>query len=366
MTPSTHEMLSISYCTVSMNRIEQVKVTLPLNIKENERFSNLKFLLLDYNSSDGLEEWVRENLEEHILSGKLTYYKYHDAPFFNASHSRNMLFRLSKNDIICNVDADNIVYGEFTEHIMAQYRRNPEVLIVTDLSKEKYDMRDAVGRFCCRRNDFIQVGGYDESIVGYGFEDVDLYKRISRLGREKCVIDNAGLLAVLNHSDEERVVNDWLVQKHHAIFIGSKEGGLELLILTDDRRYIRGTAITGRYEKENFQFGYDEGPCGEWEHNADGTFTLRPTGGETLQLQVIDEKENYLLSGQGEQLYLMRLTETEGVNKAVMLYRMSVNQEIYQKNIANNHLTANSKGFGFGLVYQNFDTQTPIDLSQFS
>ena len=223
-------------------------------------------------------------------------------------------------------------------------------------------MRDAVGRFCCRKDDFIQVGGYDERIVGYGFEDVDLYKRISRLGRERFVIDNAELLAALHHGDEERVVNDRLVQKHHATFIGSKEGALELLILTDDQRYIRGTAIMGRYEKESFQFGYDEGPGGEWEHNADGTFTLTPTDGETWQLQGIDEKGTYQLSGQGEQLYVMRLTDTEGINKAVMLYRMSVNQEIYQKNIASNHLTANSTGFGYGRVYQNFDTHTPIDL----
>ncbi|MBC9929258.1 glycosyltransferase family A protein [Chitinophaga qingshengii] len=345
-----------------MNRTEHVKITLPLNLHENEKFPNVEFLLLDYSSSDGLEEWVRDNLNEYIVSGRLTYYHYSGATSFNGAHSRNMLFQLAKNDIICNVDADNIVYTEFTEYVLRQYQTNPDVIIIADFTNQKYQMHDIMGRFCCLKRDFLLVSGYDESIVGYGFEDQDLYRRIIRLGREKCVMDNINLVAVLQHDDKERVLNDWLVQAYYALFIREKGVDYELLILTSDKRYIRGTVVTTRYKGEHFTFGYDEGPAGEWTSNPDGSISLKNDDNNLLCLQAIDGQEHYELSGPEESIYLMRVTNMEDVGKAIMMYRMAANQEIYQKNINNKNLIINQNGFGRGVVYQNFDRQIPIDL----
>src|SRR6187402_102950 len=97
----------ISFCTVCMNRIEHLKQTLPKNIEDNIAYGNLEFLLLDYNSKDGLEEWVESEMKEYIDKGILHYYKTTEPEYFHRSHSRNMIIKKATGDIVCNIDADN-------------------------------------------------------------------------------------------------------------------------------------------------------------------------------------------------------------------------------------------------------------------
>ena len=53
----------ISFATVCMNRLHHIRQTLPKNIADNSDYENVEFILLDYNSSDGLEEWVKETMQ---------------------------------------------------------------------------------------------------------------------------------------------------------------------------------------------------------------------------------------------------------------------------------------------------------------
>ena len=64
---------TISFCTTCMGRIHDLAQTLPQNMADNADYPALEFVLLDYNSRDGLEPWVREQLLPHIESGRLVY-----------------------------------------------------------------------------------------------------------------------------------------------------------------------------------------------------------------------------------------------------------------------------------------------------
>ena len=44
----------ISICTTCMNRLDDLKQTLPQNILDNADYTRTEFVLIDYNSSDGL------------------------------------------------------------------------------------------------------------------------------------------------------------------------------------------------------------------------------------------------------------------------------------------------------------------------
>ncbi|MFD2148711.1 glycosyltransferase family 2 protein [Mucilaginibacter antarcticus] len=68
-------MFKISFCTTCMNRLSHLKQTLKRNILDNEDYPNLEFILLDYNSTDGLKEYVRSELHTFITSKKLVYYR---------------------------------------------------------------------------------------------------------------------------------------------------------------------------------------------------------------------------------------------------------------------------------------------------
>ena len=65
----------ISFCTTCMGRLHDLKVTLPFNIKDNQDYDDLEFVILDYNSGDNLWDWMKNNMSHEIEIGKVSYYR---------------------------------------------------------------------------------------------------------------------------------------------------------------------------------------------------------------------------------------------------------------------------------------------------
>ena len=61
----------MSFCIVCMNRVHQLKETLLKNINDNGDYDNLEFTILNYNSLDGMDEWLKENMQIYLSSGKI-------------------------------------------------------------------------------------------------------------------------------------------------------------------------------------------------------------------------------------------------------------------------------------------------------
>ncbi|KKL80749.1 hypothetical protein LCGC14_2001600, partial [marine sediment metagenome] len=57
-TSNIRKIYKISFCTTCMGRLYNLKETLPKNIEANGEYPNVEFVILDYNSSDGLGDWV--------------------------------------------------------------------------------------------------------------------------------------------------------------------------------------------------------------------------------------------------------------------------------------------------------------------
>ncbi|PRD56726.1 hypothetical protein C5749_05710 [Sphingobacterium gobiense] len=58
-----------------MNRLSYLKQTLAKNLDDNLDYENLDFVLLDYNSSGGLESYIKASYSEELKNGKLVYFK---------------------------------------------------------------------------------------------------------------------------------------------------------------------------------------------------------------------------------------------------------------------------------------------------
>ncbi|MHA2217457.1 MAG: glycosyltransferase family A protein [Candidatus Hodarchaeales archaeon] len=171
----------ISICTNVMNKLGDIKQTLPKNIKDNSDYKNIEFVLLNYNSTDGLDEWVRSDMMNYIEDGILNYFHTADPEYYDMCHSRNVVFKVSQGDIILPVDADNFTSRGFATCI------NMCANLISDKETAVFCafpiLRGRVGLF---KKFFMQLGGYDEELMHRGYQDRDMQLRAVAEGA-KCI-----------------------------------------------------------------------------------------------------------------------------------------------------------------------------------
>lgn len=232
-----------------MNRLHHIKETLPKNIKDNLDYKNVEFILLDYGSSDGLQEWVLKAMSVEINKGILKYYNFPNVEYFDRSHSRNLAFKLATGDVLCNVDADNYTGKGFAKYVNEKFSYNSNIYLVADTKKRFYFLRNAFGRFCISKQDFEELGGLDEEMKSYGSETVDLYNRLDQKGVEECLILNTNFLKAISHGDEERVSNEYFLKSLSGMyikFISHEES--EFILMYKDGSAERGIVVPEKKE----------------------------------------------------------------------------------------------------------------------
>ncbi len=239
----------ITFCTVCMNRLHHIKQTLPQNILDNLHYPHVEFLVLDYNSSDHLKEWILSELSEYIESGIVKFFRTEDVDYFDRSHSRNMMFKLASGDIVCNVDADNYTGKDFAHYINEEFKKDDNIYLVADTKKRYYFLRNAFGRFALKKDTLLALGGLDEKMKSYGSETVDLYERLTSTGVKEVVIQNTNFLTTISHGDEERISNEFFLQQlahFYMRFISQEES--EFIILYKDQSFESGYIVPEREE----------------------------------------------------------------------------------------------------------------------
>lgn len=172
---SLHQPVSV--VTTCMNRLSDLRLTLPKNIEDNQDHP-CEFVLLNYGGYRDLDRWVRQEMQEHIESGKLVYYSAPDQNHFRPNHSRNLTFRLASNQLIANVDADNFTHAGYLKRI-SQCAVRQKVLVVPESFLKPGSKRLVLrGRFAMFRDDIFRLGGFDEDLdFGYSQDDINFVLR---------------------------------------------------------------------------------------------------------------------------------------------------------------------------------------------
>lgn len=201
---------SISFITACKGRLVHLKETLPRNLNWNKDYPNCQFIVLDYNSEDGLEEWMKKYMGKFIENGQLVYFKNFEPSRFKYSHSRNMLIRLATGRYVCNIDADNYTGKNFAFYInetlkKVDFLRGCEFydnyIIPVDEGDAGY-----YGRLAAPLDLLLHLGGFDEEIEAWGYEDDDLYARLRASGKTSTIIDNPYRFCI-THDDLMRFEN---------------------------------------------------------------------------------------------------------------------------------------------------------------
>lgn len=181
---------------------------------------NVEFVVLDYGSEDGLGDWIKQNYQAEIDSGRLRYARY-EAPHFKMAHAKNMAHRLATGDVLCNVDADNFIAKDFSKWLEEKFDKNINSVVtytsITFADDVQHKLKrlgglpasvnGAGGRLAISRDNFNRLRGYDETYSAWGFDDSNLGARAMKIGAERFRIPDNLLGNVIGHDHNERFSN---------------------------------------------------------------------------------------------------------------------------------------------------------------
>jgi len=184
-----------------MNRLSHLRQTLPINLRDNQDYPSIEFIVLDYNSSDGLKEWIQHEMKDYLNMKKLIYRRAKGFQYFHHAHAKNIAHRLAQGKTVCNLDADNYTGQRFAEYL-AQIFTNGKRLILRSPSVNY----GTYGRIAMHKADFELIGGYDERMkYGWGYEDTDLVTRARRMGfQEHLIPTHSPFLKAIRHQHSDR------------------------------------------------------------------------------------------------------------------------------------------------------------------
>lgn len=323
-----------------MNRLHHLQETLPMNVLDCADNENVEFVILDYNSTDGLDLWMKNNL--HSLASKVVYYKTNEPKFYNRSHSRNMAFRLATGDILINLDADNYAGKGFFDNVKEVFEQNQSVFI----APQDESLSDTFGKIGMTKADFLAIKGYDEMIKGYGFEDNDIKNRLQNLGRKKLEYSQPEFLKAITHTEEERIKNEFIYHHLQNIFVEKiSHQKAKLLFVYQDNTY-------------------------ESAHVADSIFT--DFENQDNFIKPLEALNRYFILDQSIEKGIFRedlvqnasqIEEKETIFSLINFYSQLTNKLRFMDNFHNQRIAVNEVGFGCGTVIKNFEVSNPIILS---
>lgn len=179
----------ISLCVPIMNRLHDLRQTLPLIIQTAKASRPAEIVILDYNSTDGLREFVRTKYG-------IKYFRYEGHEHFRMAHARNLAAKCCTGEYIVEVCADAVLHVAYVGVL--------RMLIADGCVWMR--PRHFKGIVCVQRAEFMAAGGYDERFVLYGGEDKELEARLKRRGSKFGLVPD-GLVGVIRTSDKDKLAN---------------------------------------------------------------------------------------------------------------------------------------------------------------
>lgn len=178
--------MKYSIITTCKGRLHHLRQSLPCFVAQKDA----EVIVVDYDCPDNTADYVRE----HFPSVKVV--KLADRPIFNLSKARNAGVNIASGETFLFLDADIIPVADFTEKVSG---------IGPDTYGEFVFTNDVRGSCVVPAAKFNLIGGYDEVILGYGAEDLDLYHRLRLAGLTREVLSETWIERVIGNTARERV-----------------------------------------------------------------------------------------------------------------------------------------------------------------
>jgi hypothetical protein len=188
----------VSIVCACMNRYDILNLNIRSWLKYNEV---AEIIIVDWSSAESLE-----HLKE--IDDRIKVIRVQDETYFNIAKAYNLAIDYASYPFILKMDVDymlNPYYNFFIEHpkpdnedfYAGDWRKNPNDNTLKYLAGLCYAMK----------KDIIDVGGYNETFEGYGYDDTDLIDRLSEHGLTKHGLTYNHCVLHIPHPDVERSKN---------------------------------------------------------------------------------------------------------------------------------------------------------------
>lgn len=191
-------MILLSFCIPIMNRKYQLEKTLLKNINDS-CMDTTEFILCNFSSNDGLHEYIINNFEHYIVSGKLKYYQIDTLKYWHASIAKNTTHSYANGKYVVNLDCDNFIGENGDKFVLDIFEKYGDMIIFTQ-NDMMYGTGNT-GRIALLKENFKILGGYNESFYPMGYQDTDLVKRCVKYGLQNINM-NSHNNAILNTKEE--------------------------------------------------------------------------------------------------------------------------------------------------------------------
>lgn len=185
----------ISLCTPCMGRTHDLKEVMPSRIEAAKNSPPVEIVVVNYNSQDGLDDYLDSLV---MPSGvQLTVRHYYGREHWHMAHGFNLAVLASSGEYFWLMGCDLFLSKNSISSIreLIQLRNNPWMM-----------SPEHSGMIVCRKDIFVDAGGYDERFEFYGQEGLELNDRLRRRGHEPGYFPT-NLIEVLPTSNIDKVKN---------------------------------------------------------------------------------------------------------------------------------------------------------------
>ena len=192
---------SIWAVVTCMGRRQFLQKTAPSVLAERE----LKYCLVDYSCPEGSGAWFRDHFARAVAEGRAAVVHESQKTRFEKSRALNLGARLALErgaDYLCFLDVDTLVKPGFGW--VAAGLAGPDRFLVAGQRHDKTDVGCLMGFVLMPAAVFVRTGGFDEGMVGWGGEDVEMRLRLhlkEGLSYKRLPLD---LLDFIDHGNELR------------------------------------------------------------------------------------------------------------------------------------------------------------------
>lgn len=178
---------NISVITCSMNREYYLEKVL----ESTNKLDNLcEHIIVDYSSSNPLSSDLLK------INPKSKLVRVENEEKWWLSRAYNFAASIAKGNILLKLDADTIINAENINKIQYSF---------LNFNYFGFEFNKSLGNFLIKKSYFDEINGFNEYIYNWGYDDIDLHRRVNMRNSTKCkILNGKKYINILNHPDKDR------------------------------------------------------------------------------------------------------------------------------------------------------------------